>query len=66
MFSRSKKRSSPVRTVKKQATISIIKPGQGTKVEEPPLDLSMAKISIIKPKGGLMVQVDETEGEEDE
>lgn len=62
MFSRSKKRAA-TRVVSKPATISIIKPDE--KKVEPALDLSKAKITIIKPESGLRVMVEEELKEED-
>ena len=49
--------------VAKPATIKIIKPEQSEKKEA--LDLSNAKISIIKPESGLKIMVEENK-EEDE
>lgn len=69
MFSRSKKktRSNTVKTVKRQARIFIVEPEQEIKMEQKkPINLATAKISMVKPEDGLMIQVDETEGEEDE
>ncbi len=62
MFSRSTKTRK--RMVAKPATIKIIKPGQSEKKEEA-LDLSKAKISIIKPESGLKIMVEEKEGEDE-
>lgn len=62
MFSRSKKR----KVVSKPATITIVKPEQSEN-KEPALDLSKAKITIIKPENGFKVMVEEEENEgEDE
>ena len=61
MFTRSKK--SRKKMVAKPATIKIIKPEQSEKKEA--LDLSNAKISIIKPESGLKIMVEENK-EEDE
>ena len=60
MFSRSKKR----RMVAKPATIKIVKPEQSEN-KEPALDLSKAKITIIKPEAGLKIMVEENEGEDE-
>ena len=58
MFSRSSR--SKKKVVAKPATINVIKPEQEQKV----LDLSKAKITIIKPDAGLKVMVEEeNEGE---
>lgn len=57
MFSRSSK----TRKVVKPATIKVIKPEQE---EKPALDLTKAKITIIKPDAGLKVMVEENEGED--
>lgn len=62
MFSRSKKHTAK-RAVSKPATISVIKPDE--KKVEPALDLSKAKITIIKPESGLRVMVKEEIKEED-
>jgi len=62
MFSRSSKTKR--RMVAKPATVKIIKPGQSEKKEEV-LDLSKAKISIIKPDTGLRIMVEEDEGEDE-
>lgn len=61
MFSRSSK--SRKKMVAKPATIKIIKPEQSEKKEA--LDLSKAKISIIKPESGLKIMVEENEGEDE-
>ena len=61
MFSRSSKRK---RVVSKPATIKIIKPEQSEN-KEPVLDLSKAKITIIKPETGLRIMVEENEGEDE-
>ncbi len=61
MFSRSSKRK---RVVSKPATIKIIKPEQSEN-KEPVLDLSKAKITIIKPEAGLKIMVEENEGEDE-
>lgn len=61
MFTRSKK--SRKKMVAKPATIKIIKPEQSEKKEA--LDLSKAKISIIKPESGLKIMVEENEGEDE-
>lgn len=61
MFSRSSKRR---RVVSKPATIKIIKPEQSEN-KEPALDLSKAKITIIKPETGLRIMVEENEGEDE-
>ena len=61
MFSRSSK--SRKRMVAKPATIKIIKPEQSEEKEA--LDLSKAKISIIKPESGLKIMVEEKEGEDE-
>ena len=59
MFSRSSR--SKKKVVAKPATINVIKPEQEQKV----LDLSKAKITIIKPDAGLKVMVEEeNEGED--
>lgn len=60
MFSRSKRR----RVVSKPATIKIIKPEQSEN-KKPALDLSKAKITIIKPEAGLRIMVEENEGEDE-
>lgn len=60
MFSRSKRR----RVVSKPATIKIIKPEQSEN-KRPVLDLSKAKITIIKPETGLRIMVEENEGEDE-
>ena len=60
MFSRSKKR----RMVAKPATIKIVKPEQSEN-KEPALDLSKAKITIIKPEAGFKIMVEENEGEDE-
>lgn len=62
MFTRSSKTKKKV--VAKPATIRIIKPEQSA-VKKQPLDLSKAKISIIKPESGLKIMVEETEGEDE-
>ena len=62
MFSRSKKHATR-KVVSKPATISIIKSDE--KKVEPALDLSKAKITIIKPESGLRVMVEEELKEED-
>lgn len=62
MFSRSSKTRKKV--VAKPATIKIIKPEQST-VKKQPLDLSKAKVSIIKPESGLKIMVEEDEGEDE-
>lgn len=49
--------------VAKPATIKIIKPEQSEKKEA--LDLSKAKISIIKPESGLKIMVEEKKGEDE-
>ncbi len=61
MFSRSSKTRKKM--VAKPATIKIIKPEQSEKKEA--LDLSKAKISIIKPESGLKIMVEENEGEDE-
>lgn len=61
MFSRSSK--SRKKMVAKPATIKIIKPEQSEEKEA--LDLSKAKISIIKPESGLKIMVEEKEGEDE-
>lgn len=61
MFTRSKK--SRKKMVAKPATIKIIKPEQSEKKEA--LDLSKAKISIIKPESGLKIMVEENKGEDE-
>ena len=61
MFSRSSK--SRKKMVAKPATIKIIKPEQSEEKEA--LDLSKAKISIIKPESGLKIMVEENEGEDE-
>lgn len=61
MFSRSSKTRKKM--VAKPATIKIIKPEQSEKKEA--LDLSKAKISIIKPESGLKIMVEEKEGEDE-
>lgn len=61
MFSRSSRKK---RVVSKPATITIIKPEQ-TQIKKPALDLSKAKISIIKPDTGLRIMVEEDEGEDE-
>ena len=61
MFTRSKK--SRKKMVAKPATIKIIKPEQSEEKEA--LDLSKAKISIIKPESGLKIMVEENEGEDE-
>ena len=61
MFTRSKK--SRKKMVAKPATIKIIKPEQSEKKEA--LDLSKAKISIIKPESGLKIMVEEKKGEDE-
>ena len=61
MFSRSSK--SRKKMVVKPATIKIIKPEQSEEKEA--LDLSKAKISIIKPESGLKIMVEENEGEDE-
>ena len=61
MFTRSSKKR---RMVAKQATIKVIKPGQSEQ-KQPALDLSKAKISIIKPETGLKIMVEEKEGEDE-
>ena len=61
MFTRSKK--SRKKMVAKPAAIKIIKPEQSEKEEV--LDLSKAKISIIKPESGLKIMVEENEGEDE-
>ena len=61
MFTRSKK--SRKKMVAKPATIKIIKPEQSEKEEA--LDLSNAKISIIKPESGLKIMVEKNEGEDE-
>ena len=61
MFTRSKK--SRKKIVAKPATIKIIKPEQSEKKEA--LDLSKAKISIIKPESGLKIMVEENKGEDE-
>ena len=50
--------------VAKPATIKIIKPEQSERKEEA-LDLSKAKITIIKPEAGLKIMVEENEGEDE-
>ena len=60
MFSRSKRR----RVVSKPATLKIIKPEQSQN-KGPALDLSKAKITIIKPETGLRIMVEENEGEDE-
>lgn len=62
MFSRSSKTRKKV--VAKPATIKIIKPEQSI-VKKQPLDLSKAKVSIIKPESGLKIMVEEDEGEDE-
>lgn len=62
MFSRSRKVTTK-KVVSKPATVSIIKPDE--KKVEPALDLSKAKITIIKPESGLRVMVEEELKEED-
>jgi len=60
MFSRSSKR----RKVAKPATVTIVKPEQKVSIVKPALDLSKAKITIIKPEPGLKIMVEEEiEGE---
>lgn len=61
MFSRSSKTRKKM--VAKPATIKIIKPEQSEEKEA--LDLSKAKISIIKPESGLKIMVEENEGEDE-
>ena len=61
MFSRSSK--SRKKMVAKPATIKIIKPEQSEEKEA--LDLSKAKISIIKPESGLKIMVEENKGEDE-
>ena len=61
MFSRSSKTRKKM--VAKPATIKSIKPEQSEKKEA--LDLSKAKISIIKPESGLKIMVEEKEGEDE-
>lgn len=62
MFTRSKKVSRKM--VAKPATIKIVKPEQSEKKKEA-LDLSKAKITIIKPEAGLKIMVEENEGEDE-
>lgn len=62
MFTRSKKTKKKM--VAKPATIKIIKPEQSEEKKEA-LDLSKAKISIIKPESGLKIMVEENEGEDE-
>ena len=62
MFSRSRKATTK-KVVLKPAAISVIKPDE--KKVEPALDLSKAKITIIKPESGLRVMVEEEIKEED-
>lgn len=62
MFSRSSKRR---KVVSKKATIKVIKPEQSEN-KEPALDLSKAKITIIKPEAGLKIMVEEEKEGEDE
>ena len=61
MFSRSSKTRKKM--VAKPATIKIIKPEQSEEKEA--LDLSKAKISIIKPESGLKIMVEKNEGEDE-
>lgn len=61
MFSHSGKR----KRVAKPATVTIIKPDEKkVSVVKPALDLTKAKITIIKPEPGLKVMVEENEGED--
>ncbi len=60
MFSR----SSRTKKVAKSATVTVVKPEQKkVSVVKPALDLSKAEITIIKPKKGLTIMVDEEENE---
>ena len=60
MFSRSSRTTR--RVARKPATVTIVKPDEKRK---PMIDLSKAQISIIKPKAGLRVMVEEeNEGED--
>lgn len=59
MIIRSKKKR-----VLKPATITIVKPEE-SEVKKPALDLTKAKITIIKPESGLKVMVEEDEGEDE-
>lgn len=61
MFSR----SSRTKRVAKPATVTVVKPEEKKiSVVKPALDMSKAKITIIKPKKGLTIMVDEEiEGE---
>lgn len=61
MFSRSSKTKK--RVVSKPATVKIIKPEQSENKEA--LDLTKAKITIIKPESGLRIMVEENEGEDE-
>jgi len=58
MFTRSSKKK---RMVSKPATIKIVKPEQSA---APALDLTKAKITIIKPETGLRIMVEE-DGEDE-
>lgn len=61
MFSRSSKTKK--RVVSKPATVKIIKPEQSENKEA--LDLTKAKITIIKPESGLRIMVEKNEGEDE-
>ena len=61
MFTRS--RRTKKRVVSKPATVKIIKPEQSENKEA--LDLTKAKITIIKPESGLRIMVEENEGEDE-
>ena len=61
MFTRSKKTKKKM--VAKPATVKIIKPEQSENKDV--LDLTKAKITIIKPEAGLKIMVEENEGEDE-
>ena len=61
MFTRSRKTKK--RVVSKPATVKIIKPEQSENKEA--LDLTKAKITIIKPESGLRIMVEKNEGEDE-
>ena len=64
MFSRSSKRNrKKVATQVKKATVEIVKPEQNLE-EEPAIDLNKAIITITEPEGGLMIEVNNKEGED--